>query len=162
MPDLASLYQQLTDAAPTDLPEVIAAFADFFRSEEHLELRPPCVAAFLTVENWIDTSRTSGVWTFYQLSNAVQLGTALQFLTQSDDPELSAMFAKGLHQVRLPAFAAQECPEEWIQDAHDVDNWIAQNRDKLLSWERKLLLNNQAVICGNAPRDASAYPHIGA
>ena len=158
MPDLATLYQQLPNASRQDLPALMEAFADIFRAEVHLELRPPCVAAFLTVENWVSTSQNGGVWTFYQLSNAVQLGTALQFL--ASDPELSAVFAKGLHQVRLPAYMEQTYPEEWIQDAHAVDSWIAQNRDKLLEWERSLLLDNQAAICGGPTgRDAAAYPH---
>lgn len=38
-------------------------------------------------------------------------------------------------------------PEEWMEEADQIDAWVAAHEDSLYGWEKKLLSYNREQIC---------------
>ena len=110
--------------------------------------RPPCVTVFLTVVNWFAVSFRSGVWTFFEAGNRKDIELTAKFLEETGEKEFADIFRYGIHDYQNPKYAENfDYPDEWIEEAEKIDEWINQHSNWLYDWERKLLLDNKDLIC---------------
>lgn len=146
MNDLNQLYQKLLEMNYKDMYEIEAEFFmklyyDF--SEERL----PWITAFLTISTWFGTSTRSGVWTFYEVGNNQEMKTTIQYLRMRGDNKLADIFEKGIHDYQNPKYSPNyDYPEEWLEEADEIDKWISKHEDWLWKWEYDILIMNRDNI----------------
>ena len=171
MKRIEALYEQMAEMADEDLyliePEFcrelyyhiptelgsaeLCSMNQSFVKQGSVERRPACVTAFLTIVNWFAMSQRSGVWTFYEAADPNEIELTIQFLTERGDRELASIFRYGAHDYQNPKYAGNwKYPEEWIEEAREIDQWITEHETWLYGWERGLLLENQTLLCSLA------------
>ncbi len=113
-----------------------------------VEPRPMCVRAFLLIVNWFAMSQRSGVWTFYEATDPKEIELVVRFLEQRGDSDLALILRSGIHDYQNPKYVGNwDYPEEWIEEAKEIDRWIEKKEEWLYQWERELLTDNQTLIC---------------
>lgn len=144
---LGKIYEQLLN---TDEEDFYLIESEFFIALSFMpvEKRPVCVTAFLVISNWCGTSLRSGVWTFYEVCNVEEIEIALQYLKESGAEEIAGVLASGIHDYQNPKYTENfDYPEEWIEEADEIDSWINDNHKCIMEWEHKLLMDNRELIC---------------
>lgn len=144
---LEKLYERLSNMKSEDFYLIEA---DFFTalSAIPIEKRPTCVTAFLTISNWYGISLRSGVWTFYEVCNNNEAKLVSVFLQENNLPEMSSMFALGMHDYQNPQYAENfNYPEEWIKESEIIDAWIDNNQNHIIEQQINLLNENRELIC---------------
>lgn len=148
MYNLNLLYQKLLETDYKGLDKLEADFlmklyVDF--SENPL----PWITSFLTISNWLASSLRSGVWTFYEVWNLQQMRITVEYLRETGEEELADIFEKGIHDYQNPQYAQNyDYPEEWLEEASGIDDWIWQHQDDLQKWEYNTLIINKDSILG--------------
>ncbi len=151
MKRIEALYEQMAEMADEDLYLIEPEFCRELYYHIPTERRPACVTAFLTIVNWFAMSQRSGVWTFYEAADPNEIELTIQFLTERGDKELASIFRYGAHDYQNPKYAGNwKYPEEWIEEAREIDQWITEHETWLYGWERGLLLENQTLLCSLA------------
>lgn len=145
---IEQLYQQLPDISDPEFYRLEPEFcSEFYRFQG--ENMPLCVTAFLTVANWSAASVRSGAWTFYEAARPEDVDMTLKFLEQTGNDPLAGIFRLGIHDYQNPKYAGNcDYPEEWMEEADQIDAWVATHEDWLYGWEKKLLNDNREQICG--------------
>lgn len=146
MDNFNQMYQKLLEMDYKDMYEIEA---DFFMKLYHdfSENRLPWVTAFLTISTWFGTSMRSGVWTFYEVGNIQEMKATTQYLRISGDNELANIFEKGMHDYQNPKYAKNcDYPEEWLEEADEIDEWISKHEDWLWKWKYDILVMNRDSI----------------
>ncbi|MBS6955349.1 MAG: hypothetical protein KH230_19210 [Enterocloster asparagiformis] len=146
MNELKRLYQKLLE---TDYKNMYEIEADFFMKLYHdfSKNRLPWITAFLTISTWFGTSMRSGVWTFYEVGNIQKMKITAQYLRAGGDNELADIFEKGIHDYQNPKYAKNyDYPEEWLEEADEIDQWISAHEDWLWKWEYHILATNRDRI----------------
>lgn len=148
MKNIEKLYQQIPEIDNHEFYLLEPEFCRELYYHISADKRPLCVTAFLTILNWFAMSQRSGVWTFYESTSPEDIELTLQFLTQTGDEELASIFSYGAHDYQNPKYAGNwNYPDEWIEEAEEIDDWISDHEDWLYMWERKLLMDNKKLIC---------------
>ncbi|WRS28486.1 hypothetical protein U6B65_04970 [Oscillospiraceae bacterium MB08-C2-2] len=150
MDNIEQLYQKLSNI---DIIEFWRVEADFAGALWRMPKKPLRAIAYLTIVNWLAMSVRQGVWTFYEAegkdSNNIQ--STVQYLKQSGEQELADIFVYGLHDYHNSQHGYGEnqilYPEEWIEEALKIDNWISAHEEWLYQWERDLLIKNKDLLC---------------
>lgn len=146
MNDLEQLYQRLSEMNYKDMYEIEA---DFFMElyRDFSETRLPWMTAFLTISAWFGTSMRSGVWTFYEAGDIKEMEMTVSYLRTDGKQELADIFEKGIHDYQNPEYAKNyDYPEEWLEGAAEIDDWIAEHEDYLWKWEYDILIMNKDSI----------------
>lgn len=146
MDDLTHLYQKLLEIDYKNMYEIES---DFFMKlyYDFSEKQLPWITAFLTISTWFGTSMRSGVWTFYEVGNIQEMKTTIQYLRIGGDNELADIFEMGMHDYQNPQYAKNyDYPEEWLEEADEIDEWISEHEDWLWKWEYDILIMNRDSI----------------
>lgn len=148
MKNIEKLYQKLSEI---DIDEFYLLEGEFLLElydSVPAEKRPLCVTAFFTISNWFAMSDRSGVWTFYEATAPKEIEATIQFLEQKGDDEFASIFRYGAHDYQDPRYDGNwNYPDEWIEEAEKIDQWITNHRNWLYMWQQKLLLDNKETIC---------------
>lgn len=142
------LYDQLLQLQADKFYSIEAQFCTELYYGIPADKRPVCVTVFLTIANWSATSMQSGVWTFYEACPPDEVRVTLEYLQQSDTEELARMFALGIHDYQNPKYAENfDYPQEWMDEAEQIDAWIMKHEGWLNEWKKQLLLKHREEIC---------------
>ena len=148
MKNIEKLYQQIPEVDNNEFYLLEPEFCEELYYHISIDKRPLCVTAFLTIVNWFAMSQRSGVWTFYEATSPQDIELTIQFLEQSGDDELASIFRYGAHDYQNPKYDGNwNYPDEWIEEARKIDDWISSHESWLFMWERKLLNDNKELIC---------------
>ena len=148
MKNIEKLYQPVSENDDDELYLIESEFCHELYYNISVEKRPLCVSAFLTIVNWFAMSLRNGVWTFYEATAPIDIEQTLQFLAQSGDDELAAIFRYGVHDYQNPKYYGNwNYPEEWIEEAEEIDEWVWDHEDWLFMWEKRLLIQYKELIC---------------
>ncbi len=127
---------------------------DFFKFETDFYIylskykEIPFANAFLIISSWFGTSERNGVWTFYEATEKAEIQKAVLYLKEHKETELANIIEKGIHDYQNPIYENCDYPDEWLEEAEEIDNWIQNNRDWLLKWLYTFILNNKEQIIG--------------
>lgn len=110
--------------------------------------RPDCAVAFMMLSSWWGVSVRSGVWTYYESQNPADIRTACQYLSRNAPADLARMYSLGIHPYQDPAYQDASYPESWIEESEQIDRWIMDHEQEIWAYERRLLLEERAAICG--------------
>ena len=143
MVDFNHLYQKLLKLDYKDFYEVETEFfLGLYNAFSENQL--PWITAFLTISTWVGISQRSGVWTFYEVRNVQEMKTVVQYLRMSGDNELADIFEKGIHDYQNPQYVKKyDYPEEWLEEAEEIDLWISEHEDWLWKWKYNILVVNE-------------------
>lgn len=146
MVDFNHLYQKLLKLDYKDFYEFETEFfLGLYNAFSENQL--PWITAFLTISTWAGISQRSGVWTFYEVRNVQEMKTVVRYLRMSGDNELADIFEKGIHDYQNPQYAKKcDYPEEWLEEAEEIDLWISEHEDWLWKWEYNILVVNRKSI----------------
>lgn len=146
MSGLNQLYQKLLEINYKDMYEIET---DFFTKlyYDFSEKQLPWITSFLTISTWFGASMRSGVWTFYEVGNVHEMEITARYLRVSGDNELADIFEKGIHDYQNPKYAPDcDYPEEWLEEADEIDDWISKHEDDLWKWKYNILIMNRDSI----------------
>lgn len=146
MSDLNQLYQKLLEINYKDMYEIET---DFFTKlyDDFSEKQLPWITSFLIISTWFGTSMRSGVWTFYEVGNVHEMEITVRYLRVSGDNELADIFEKGIHDYQNPKYVPDcDYPEEWLEEADEIDDWISKHEDDLWKWKYNILIMNRDSI----------------
>lgn len=105
------------------------------------------IECFLTLSNWVGFSLRDGVWTFYEYTNDETIENVRAFIETKNWNELSDMYKLGMHDYHNEKyFENYDYPEEWIEEAEIIDNWIFENETNIYRFLKELVLENEAYI----------------
>ncbi len=141
------LYQRLETIDTKDFYQIES---DFFMKLYKIsgEKQHPAITAFLTISTWYGSCLRSGVWTFYEVADMKAVYITLEYLRQAGQNEWAVIFESGIHDYQNPQYAGNyDYPESWIEESGAIDNWIWRNEEKIIDWERRVLLENREMIC---------------
>lgn len=111
------------------------------------EKKNQVIVAFLTISDWHGTSLRSGVWTFYEVANQKMLLNTADYLNRIGEKDFGAIFRKGIHDYQNPQYSENcDYPNEWIEEADTIDQWIMRSESWLSAWKRNLLIKNKEFI----------------
>lgn len=146
MQDIEILYQQLLTITDDCFYQLEA---DFFMELQRVpeEKKNQVIVAFLTISDWHATSLRSGVWTFYEVANQKMLLSTADYLSHIGENEFSTIFRKGIHDYQNQKYSDNyDYPNEWIEEADTIDQWIMRNENWLSNWKRNLLIKHKEFI----------------
>lgn len=145
---METLYRKLSTIDDQELYSIEAEFCAALHYGIPAKKKPMCVTAFLTISNWFATSQRSGAWTFYEATPQKDIELTLQYLNNTGDDELASIFRCGVHDYQNPIYADNfNYPEEWFNEANEIDAWIEKHKNLLYEWERRLLTDNRELFC---------------
>lgn len=145
--ELEKLYELLETLPEKKFDKIEAQFCTALYYEIPAEKRPLCVTAFLTIADWSATSLRSGVWTFYEATPVRELEKTAAFLEKTDEGELFTIFSLGIHDYQNPKYAENyDYPQEWMEEAEEIDSWVMEHETWLNGWKQKILLDYKEEI----------------
>ncbi len=146
--NIEKLYQQISEVPNDEFYLLEPEFCEELYYHISIDNRPLCVTAFITILNWFAMSQRSGVWTFYESTSPKDIELTIHFLEQTGDDELASIFRYGAHDYQNPKYNENwNYPDEWIDEANKIDDWITNHESWLYMWERKLLIDNKELLC---------------
>ncbi len=145
MYDLNYLYKKLEEMDYKDFYMIEADFFLYLYQISYEKL--PCIKAYLIISSWFGTSLRSGVWIFYEATNPKEIADMVAYLKKQEENELASFLEKGIHDYHNPIYAEKlEYPNEWIEEANLIDEWIWRHEDWLWNWLYCFLSSNKDLI----------------
>ena len=140
------LYEKLESMDYKDFYDIESEFCLAFCSNNRL-MKDSIISVFLVVSNWSAASERSGVWTFYESENKEIIMNAVQYLENKGEKEMSDMLSKGINDYQNPKYADSfDFPQEWMEEADEIDSWIEENTDSIRKWLYDYLVANKEYI----------------
>lgn len=103
----------------------------------------------MEINNWQGMSLRCGVWQYYE-SRAFENGKServLSYLRDNNEEEMSSIYAFGIHDYSNEKFRENyDYPEEWLDEADKIDEWIRDNEVHIYKWMRDLILNHKGEV----------------
>lgn len=145
---IEKLYQQASNISNKEFYLMEAEFCRVLYEHIPNEKKHLCVVAFLTIANWFAMSQRSAVWTFYEGAYPDDMKLTLQYLEETKNNDLAAIFRYGIHDYQNSQYVGNyNYPKKWINESDEIDEWIEEHEEWLFAWERKLLIDNKEMIC---------------
>ncbi|MBR1735843.1 MAG: hypothetical protein IJ736_02340 [Firmicutes bacterium] len=143
--EIKRIYDKLELLDYGDFYKVESDFLMYFWKND--KMSDPIVNTFSVVSNWHAMSQRSGVWTFYEATGKSVIQSAVEHLKGINDTELAAMIEKGIHDYGDPIYQENfDYPQEWIDEADIIDDWIGKNEEWLLHWYYDYLIRYKEQI----------------
>lgn len=105
------------------------------------------IELFLTLSNWIGFSLRDGVWTFYEYTTDESIEKVKKYLEKEKWDELTNMYKLGIHDYHDEKYLDNyDYPEEWMEEAEIIDNWIYENEINIYRFLKEIVLQNEACF----------------
>lgn len=128
--------------------EFFMLFYDRFRNTPFTEI-PDIAFMYMEISNWQGMSDRCGVWQYYE-SGAFQKGKferVLSYLKANNEGEMASVYARGIHDYANEKYQENyDYPEEWLDEADEIDEWISDNEVSLYKWMYDLILNHKSEV----------------
>ena len=89
------------------------------------------------------------VWQYYE-SGAFQKGKferVLSFLKANGEEEMADVYACGIHDYANERYQNNyDYPEEWFDEAEEIDDWISANEGDIYKWMYNLILEQKSEV----------------
>lgn len=98
--------------------------------------------------NWHGMSVWCGVWQYYE-SGAFEkekFERVLSFLRTNGEMEMAGVHAHGIHDYANERYQKCDYPEEWIEEAEEMDAWIKDNEKHIYQWMYDLILEHKNEV----------------
>ena len=110
---------------------------------------PDTFFMFMEIDGWQGMSQRCGVWQYYE-SGAYEKGKlerAADYLKAQNEKEMADIFSLGIHDYAAPEYE-ENCgyPQEWLDEAENIDKWIYDNEEYIYNWKRRLVLSHKDEI----------------
>lgn len=123
-------------------------FYDEFKNMSFMDI-PDCAFMFMEINNWQGMSYRCGVWQYYE-SGAFQKGKferVLSFLNSENEEDMASVYAYGIHDYANAKYQENfDYPEEWFDEANEIDEWISAHESYLYRWMYNLILEHKSEI----------------
>lgn len=117
-------------------------FYDEFKNTPFADI-PDIAFMYMEINNWQGMSLRCGVWQYYE-SRAFENGKServLSCLRDNNEEEMSSIYTCGIHDYANEKYRENyDYPEEWLDEADKIDEWIRDNEVHIYKWMRDLIL----------------------
>ncbi len=70
----------------------------------------------------------------------------LFFLKANGEKEMADVYAHGIHDYADKEYRKYDYPEEWLDEAEEIDEWIKDNQEYFYKWMYDLILEHKNEI----------------
>ena len=129
------------ESSPTDFYQVEG---ELFMAFYAMKDKPDFVCAFLELSSWMGISARDGVWAYYEYTGHKKVDGIIQYLQENaSNSELCKMYALGNHDYDNEKYQdGVDYPEEWMDEAEIIDEWICNNEDDIYAFMQEILRKN--------------------
>ena len=125
-------------------------FMLFFNKFRHTLVVDIPVIAFMYMEinNWHGMSVRCGVWQYYE-SGAFEkekFEWVWSFLRTNGEMEMADVYAHVIHDYANERYQKYDYPEEWLDEAEEIDEWIKANEEYIYKWMYGLILEHKNEV----------------
>ena len=125
-------------------------FMLFFNKFRHTLVVDIPVIAFMYMEinNWHGMSVRCGGWQYYE-SGAFEkekFEWVWSFLRTNGEMEMADVYAHGIHDYANERYQKYDYPEEWLDEAEEIDEWIKANEEYIYKWMYDLILEHKNEV----------------
>ena len=128
--------------------EFFLLFYNRFKDAPFMDI-PDIAFMYMEISNWRGMSARSGVWQYYE-SGAFQKGKferVLSFLRANGEEEMADIYACGIHDYANEKYQENyDYPEEWFDEAEEIDDWISANAEYIYEWMYDLILEQKSEV----------------
>ncbi|MBO4807537.1 MAG: hypothetical protein J5537_00740 [Lachnospiraceae bacterium] len=144
--NIKQLFARLKQVLYKDAYDVEADFYMLFYRSEGIKNIPE-INAFMIVSGWLGTAQRGGAWTFYEATDKEDIKKAVEYLKETCEEEMAAVIEKGIHDYDDPKYQGNwDYPEEWIEEADEIDAWINEHEEWIMQWIYNFLIDNEERI----------------
>ena len=128
--------------------EFFLLFYNRFKNTPFMDI-PDIAFIYMEISNWQGMSVRCGVWQYYE-SGAFQKGKferVLSFLKANGEEEMADVYACGIHDYANERYQNNyDYPEEWFDEAEEIDDWISANEGYIYKWMYSLILEQKSEV----------------
>ncbi len=123
-------------------------FYNKFKNTQFTDI-PDIAFMYMEINNWQGMSVRCGVWQYYE-SGAFETGKfekVLAFLKTNGEEKMADVYARGIHDYANERYQKNyDYPDEWFDEAEEIDEWISNNEEYIYKWMYDLILAHKSEI----------------
>lgn len=127
--------------------DLVMLFYDIFKDTPFTEI-PDTAFMFMEIDIWFGTSMRGGVWQYYEINSEEQGKSerVAEYLKSNGGyDDMADIYAFGIHDYQKYA-EISEYPEEWLDEADKIDDWIYENEYYIYQWKKDLISSHKNEI----------------